>query len=171
MAGTQSMRALGIAFFVTIGIGCAQTSALSCPPAVTASPREAGWCLMQQKRMPEAAAVLVEHLAANPGDAEVSYWIGQIAYQQYEKEADPAARRQYLEAALFHFARASVYNGRGALPARPRSRLETFVRAVYKQTYVSDDAAVPLEEVFELARTKALPPSDLHINAEYKNVP
>jgi hypothetical protein len=138
----------------------AQRAAISCAPASTTSDRTSGWCLMQEHRMPEAAAALARHLAAIPGDAEVSYWTGQIAYRQYEKEADLTARKHYLQVALFHLVRASIYDGPGALTPEQKTRLDTFVRAVYTQLSGSKDMVAPLEEVRELARTRALPPAN-----------
>lgn len=123
------------------------------------SNRVLGWSLFLQKRLAEATPILEAYLRRNPGDAEVSYWLGQAAAVHLEKEADLARKQKRAELAIFHLTRAAVVDGEGALPEEGRVACSRFVRKFYTNVFETHGATGPLDRVVELAKKSALPPA------------
>jgi hypothetical protein len=134
----------------------------------TLSERTLGWTLFQQRRFLEAIPILEKYLASSPADAEVSYWLGTAAVKMFEIQTDKELKRKYVDACLFHFARAAAYEGPGAMPVTARSRLNTFVRRTFEINYDSAGDSSPLLELISVAKNSALPPADFKIAASHR---
>ena len=65
--------------------------------------------------------------------------------------------------ALFEYARASVYDGPGAMDAKTRASVDNFLTAKAYPTYHGSAQGLP--ELKALAKANALPPGDLSIKS------
>ena len=104
-----------------------------------------------QKKDPAAAEKeYVKSLEANPGQAEVSYSLGNAILAQKKPERQPEV--------LFHWARAASLKGPGALPADKQKTIDAFFVKQYNTFHGNDEAG--LKSLRELATgAKPLPPA------------
>lgn len=114
-----------------------------------------GWIAMQRKDHQEAEKQFMTVLGMNPNAAQVSYWLGNEVLAQGNPNKN--------ELALFSFARAAVYEGEGALNAQGRDQVDTYLKKVYTNYHGSEEG---LDEIKEMAKTRALPPADLKIKSK-----
>ena len=114
-----------------------------------------GWIAMQKKDHMEAEKHFMSVLDLNPNAAQVSYWLGNEVLAQGNPNKN--------ELALFSFARAAVYEGEGALNAQGREQVDTYLKKVYTNYHGSEEG---LDEIKEMAKTRALPPADLKIKSK-----
>ncbi|MBI5086454.1 MAG: hypothetical protein HZB13_17900, partial [Acidobacteria bacterium] len=117
--------------------------------------RTMGWVALQRKKNDEAVTQLTEVLKRNPADAQASVWLGQACIRTRKLELQSAA--------LFHFARAAVYDGPGSQTAQYREQL----RKSFEKNYVAIHGdANGMEDVLTLAKASALPPPDFKIESK-----
>jgi tetratricopeptide (TPR) repeat protein len=114
-----------------------------------------GWVAMQKKDHLEAEKQFTTVLGLNPNLAQVSYWLGNEVLAQGNPNKN--------ELALFSFARASVYDGEGALNAQGREQVDTYLKKVYTNYHGSEEG---LDEIKTIAKSRALPPADLKIKSK-----
>ena len=109
---------------------------------------------MQKKDPVAAEKEYVKSLEANPGQAEVSYSLGNAILAQKKPERQPEV--------LFHWARAASLKGPGALPPDKLKTIDAFFVKQYNAFHGSDDAG--LKGLRELATgAKPLPPAGFEI--------
>jgi len=113
-----------------------------------------GWIAMQRKENVAAEEQFKQVLQLNPNAGQVSYWLGNVVLAQ----GDPTKN----ETALFSFARASVYEGEGALPPESRQQVDAYLTKVYTKYAGTEEG---LDELKAMARNQALPPADLKIES------
>ncbi len=110
-----------------------------------------GWVAMTRKNNEEAEKDLRASLALNPNAGEVDYWLGSVLYAQKK-----------VPEALFYFARASQYDGPGALDAATRTKVNDYLGKAYKG-YHGDDKG--LDQLKALAKANPAPPADFKIES------
>jgi hypothetical protein len=109
---------------------------------------------MQKKDPATAEKEYAKSLEANPGQAEVSYSLGNAILAQKKPERQPEV--------LFHWARAASLKGPGALPPDKQKTIDAFFVKQYTAYHGSDDAG--LKSLRELAvGPKPLPPAGFEI--------
>ncbi|HSB14369.1 MAG TPA: hypothetical protein VLE22_07910 [Bryobacteraceae bacterium] len=116
-----------------------------------------GWVAMQRKDYAAAEKQFKESLKDNPNAGEVSYWLGTVLVSQRvaEKQAE----------ALFHFARASTYEGPGALSAQGRAEINKYFEKVYNSYHGSAEG---IDALRQAAKTSATPPEGFKIKSSYE---
>jgi len=124
-------------------------------PLQTTALQTLGWIAMQKKDHLEAEKQFTTVLGLNPNAAQVSYWLGNEVLAQGNPNKN--------ELALFSFARAAVYDGEGALNAQGREQVDTYLKKVYTNYHGSEEG---LDEIKQMAKTRALPPADLKIKSK-----
>ena len=117
--------------------------------------RTLGWVNMQRKAYEAAEKAFTQTLQVNPEQGEVSYWLGTVivAQKKAERQSD----------ALFHFARAGVYTGTGALSPQGRQQVEAYLSKAYLKYHGEDEAG--LKELRELAKANVFPPAGFKIKS------
>ena len=116
--------------------------------AQVSSHQTLGWVAMQRKDNKAAEAELKTTLGLDGTRGQVAYWLGQVLLAQ----ADAAKNTP----AMFAFARASVYDGPGALPPEGRKQVGDYIKQLYSKFAGSEDG---LDELFAAAKNSALPPA------------
>jgi len=119
--------------------------------------RTLGWTAMQRNQYAEAEQDFLKALAIDPGDGEVSSWLGTVTLRQKTPEKQSAA--------LYHFARAAVYDGPGALPEAARKQYLAYLEKTYTNFHGSRDG---LDQILAAAKTTPLPPADFRIKSSYE---
>lgn len=121
----------------------------------TSSHTTLGWIHMQRKDNKKAEEEFKTVLTLDPGNAQISYWLGNVVLGQ----GDPSKN----ELALFSFARASVVDGPNALPAEARQSVDDYLTKVYVKFAGTEEG---LEDLKAEARKQALPPANLTIESK-----
>jgi hypothetical protein len=111
-----------------------------------------GWVAMIRKNGAEAQDHFLQSLQKNPSAGEISYWLGQTIVAEKKPETYPKA--------LYHFARASAYDGAGALPAEGRKQVDDYLTKAYTGFHGDTSG---LAELKTKAKTAPLPPADFAI--------
>lgn len=119
--------------------------------------RTLGWTAMQRNQYAESEQDFLKALAIDPGDGEVSSWLGTVTLRQKTPEKQSAA--------LYHFARAAVYDGPGALPEAARKQYQAYLEKTYTNFHGSRDG---LDQILAAAKTNPLPPADFKIKSSYE---
>ena len=110
-----------------------------------------GWVFMSRKQNEDSEKELRASLAQNPNAGEVDYWLGSVLYAQKK-----------VPEALFYFARASQYDGPGALDAATRTKVNDYLGKAYKG-YHGDETG--LDALKTLAKTSPAPPADYSVKS------
>ncbi len=113
-----------------------------------------GWVAMQRKDNVKAEQEFTKSLQLSPASGQVSYWLGTVILAQ----KDPAKQA----AALYDFARATAYDGPGALSASFRQTVRTYLEKVYASYHGSKDG---LDDLLAATKASALPPGDFKIKS------
>jgi tetratricopeptide (TPR) repeat protein len=113
-----------------------------------------GYIFMERKDYEKAQTELTKALQLDPRQGQVSFWLGGVvlAQNQNHPELQPAA--------LYHFARAAVYDGTGSLPAADRKQVQDYLTRVYAQYHGSNDG---LDKLLASAKNVPLPPAGFTI--------
>lgn len=119
--------------------------------------RTLGWTAMQRNQYAESEANFLKALAIDPGDGEVSSWLGTVTLRQKTPEKQSAA--------LYHFARAATYDGQGALPEAARKQYSAYLEKTYTNFHGSRDG---LDQMLAAAKTAPVPPADFRIKSSYE---
>ncbi|MGH9630004.1 MAG: hypothetical protein ACRD7E_16925 [Bryobacteraceae bacterium] len=117
-----------------------------------------GWVAMIRKNNDVAHQELQKSLELNPNDGFVSYWLGQVMVAQIGEKNTP----EQTPIALYHFARASTYEGPGAVTPEGRKQIEDYLRKTYTG-YHGDDSG--LAEIKTQAKQSALPPAGFTVKS------
>jgi hypothetical protein len=113
-----------------------------------------GWVAMVRKDGATAQDHFVKSLQKNPAAGEISYWLGQTIVTEKKPETYPNA--------LYHFARASAYDGPGALPAEGRKQVDDYLTKAYTGFHGDTSG---LAELKAQAKTGPLPPAGFTIRS------
>ena len=119
--------------------------------------RTLGWTAMQRNQYAESEQNFLKALAIDPGDGEVSSWLGTVTLRQKTPEKQSAA--------LYHFARAAVYDGQGALPEAARKQYLSYLEKTYSNFHGSRDG---LDQILTSAKTNPVPPEGFRIKSSYE---
>lgn len=113
-----------------------------------------GWVAKQQKKNDAAEQELIKAIELNPNNGQVSFWLGEAVLAEKNPDKYPLA--------FFGFARASSYDGPGALAPQVRQQIDAYLAKIYKN-YHGDDSG--LAELKAMAKTQPLPSADLKIKS------
>jgi len=113
-----------------------------------------GWVAMIQKNGPVAQEQFMKSLQNNPSAGEISYWLGQTIVAEKKPET--------YSNALYHFARASAYDGPGALPAEGRKQVDDYLTKAYTGFHGDTSG---LAELKAQAKAAPLPPAGFKIKS------
>ncbi|MEN6535222.1 MAG: hypothetical protein ABFD60_16765 [Bryobacteraceae bacterium] len=116
-----------------------------------------GWVAMNRKDYAAAETQFKDSLKANPAGGEVSYWLGLVLVNQKlaEKQGE----------ALFHFARAAMYDGPASLNPQARADVTKYFEKVYSSFHGSAEG---IDAVRTAAKQSALPPEGFKIKSSYE---
>jgi hypothetical protein len=109
-----------------------------------------GYIGVEEKDNAKAEAELIKTLQTDPTNAPASLMLASLLLAQQKEHPDK------MPLALFEYARASNYDGPGALDAKNRASLDNFLTTKAYPTY--HGSAEGLAELKTLAKTNALPP-------------
>ena len=90
-----------------------------------------GWIELQRKNWEGARGRIPEEPAMNPNNGEVDYLMGTAITSEKKLEKMPQA--------LFYFARAATYEGKGALNPDGRKQVMSYVQKAYRTYHGADD--------------------------------
>jgi tetratricopeptide (TPR) repeat protein len=109
-----------------------------------------GWVKMSRNDFPNAEKSFLDSLRANPNDATVSMWTGQMVQKQQDQT------KQAL--IVWHFCRAGHYTGaQGALPPATAQQLQ----GICKKNYVLlRDVEAGLQDFINRAVKEVIPPAE-----------
>jgi hypothetical protein len=113
-----------------------------------------GWVAMMKKNGPAAQENFAKSLQLNGAAAEINYWLGQTIVAEKKPET--------YSNALYHFARASSYDGPGALPAEGRKQVDDYLTKAYTGFHGDTSG---LAELKAKAKGAALPEAGFHIRS------
>jgi hypothetical protein len=116
--------------------------------------RTVGWIEMTRKNNMKAEAEFTKTLQLDPTQAQASYWLATVMFNQ--RTTDPAKQAP----SIFEFARAAVYDGPNSLPADFRKQLLASVTKTYAAYHGSNQG---FDELIAAAKANALPPSGFAI--------
>lgn len=112
-----------------------------------------GYVAMLRMESALAETHLLRALELDAGDAEMSFWLGQIT--SIQKKAN------WRNIALFHYARAASYTGPGALAPEPRRNIMHHARKAFEKSFGTDEKA--FADLLAASTKTALPPPDFTI--------
>jgi len=113
-----------------------------------------GWVAMVRKQPDVAVKEFKESLTADPNQGEVLYWLGTTLYGTKDETKIPEG--------LFYYARATQYDGPGALAPAGRKQIEDFLARAYKGFHGTPDG---LDQVKAMAKANPTPPPDFKIRS------
>lgn len=116
-----------------------------------------GYIGVEEKDTAKAEAELIKDLQVDPTNASASLMLANLLLTQQKEHPDK------MPLALFEYARASNYDGTGALDAKTRASLDNFLTTKAYPTYHGSAQGLP--ELKVLAKTNALPPGDMSIKS------
>ncbi|MGA2130673.1 MAG: hypothetical protein ABSH50_00025 [Bryobacteraceae bacterium] len=130
-----------------------------------------GWVYTTKHAFPEAESELDTALKLNPKDAEVSYWLGSAIKTRLQHSGitatAKAAQSDQVKAdigrALYHLARASMYDQEGCLNPQLRARLRELCHRIYRNYGGQDDSG--FDHLLEMVRSDPYPPAGFTIAA------
>lgn len=111
-----------------------------------------GWVNMMRKNGSVAQQNFLKALELNPSAGEISYWLGQTIIAEKKPETYPNA--------LYHLARASSYDGTGALPPEGRKQVDDYLTKAYTGFHGDTSG---LAELRASAKAKPVPAADFKI--------
>ena len=117
-----------------------------------------GYVAMTKKDDTAAEAAFKKALELDPGQAQISYWLGTVILRQAAAQKKP---EMYPEA-LYEIARATVVTGPGALQPAAKKPAEDYLAKAYAG-YHGD--ASGLDDVKKTAGTSALMPAEFKIKS------
>jgi tetratricopeptide (TPR) repeat protein len=111
-----------------------------------------GFIDMQRMDWAGAEANFQKSLMLDPNDAAVDFQMGTAIASEKKVDRIPAA--------LFYFARAATYSGKGELPAAGKQQAMTYVQKQYKNFHGSDDG---FNDLVAAVKANATPPAGFAI--------
>ncbi len=119
--------------------------------------RALGYIALERREYPEAQTELTAVLASDENQGQVSFWLGRAILAQNK------TRPELQPVALYHFARASTYDGPAALMPADRQTLTTYLRDAYVRYHGSADG---LDKLIAAAKASAIPPTGYAIKSK-----
>jgi tetratricopeptide (TPR) repeat protein len=113
-----------------------------------------GWVAMIRKNGDLAQEHFAKSLQLNPAAGEVSYWMGQTIVAEKKPET--------YSNALYHMARASAYDGPGALPAEGRKQVDDYLTKAYTGFHGDTSG---LAELKQTAKANPLPSAGFKVKS------
>jgi hypothetical protein len=113
--------------------------------------RTLAWIEMQRKNNAGLEREANKALALDPNQAQVSYWLASAIAARIKDQPER------YPVALYHYARATGYDGPGALIPADRQKIRDFLTNAYTKYHGSADG---MDALIASARTSAVPPSD-----------
>lgn len=110
-----------------------------------------GWVEMQKKNWPTAQDEFQKALAIDPNSGQLAYYMGTVIAEQKDVKKMPTA--------LFYFARAATYDGKGALNPQGRQQVMDYVKRAYKGYHGSDQ---DFDKLLAAAKVGPAPPADFN---------
>ncbi len=117
--------------------------------------RTLGWVAWQRKNYEQAEKSFTDALKLNPANGEISSWMGTVILLQRKPEKQSAG--------LYHFARAAVLEGAGALPDAARNQTRAYVEKTYTAFHGDKEG---LDEIFAKAKADPFPPAGFEIESK-----
>jgi tetratricopeptide (TPR) repeat protein len=119
--------------------------------------RASGYIALERREYPKAQTELTRVLESDPNQGQVSFWLGRaiLAQNKPHPELQPMA--------LYHFARASSYDGSAALTTGDRQTLTTYLRDAYVKYHGSMDG---LDQVLAASKSSVMPPNGFTIDSK-----
>jgi len=114
-----------------------------------------GWIASARKDYVAAEGAYTKALQVNPKNGQISAALGTAILLQKKPEKQAAG--------LYHFARAAMLEGEGALPDQPRGQTKAYVEKTYINFHGSRDG---LDEILTRAKTEAFPPDGFEIESK-----
>lgn len=114
-----------------------------------------GWIASARKDYVAAEQAYTKALQANAKNGQASAALGTAILLQKKPEKQSAG--------LYHFARAAVLEGEGALPDAARGQTKAYVEKTYVNFHGSRDG---LDEILNRAKTEAFPPEGFEIESK-----
>ena len=115
-----------------------------------------GYVGVTEKDPAKAETELTKTLQLDPGNAQASYMLASALLGQQKEHPEK------MPLALFEYARASSYEGPGALDAATRQKIGGFLAGAYATYHGSPQG---LDQVKMLAKASATPPADFSIKS------
>ena len=109
-----------------------------------------GYIGIEEKDNAKAETELAKTLQMDPTNAQASYMLATLLLGEQKEHPDK------MPLALFEYARAAVYDGPGALDAKTRGSVDSFLTTKAYPTYHGSAEGLP--ELKTLAKANALPP-------------
>ncbi len=118
--------------------------------------RAIGYIALDRRDYAKAQAELAGVLQLDPNQGQVSFWLGRaiLAQNKTKPELQPLA--------LYHFARAALYDGPASLTSGDRGTLNVYLKDVYAKYHGSADG---LDKLLALAKSSAMPPAGFSIKS------
>jgi tetratricopeptide (TPR) repeat protein len=113
-----------------------------------------GWIAMQRKNWPQAEEHFQKSLAINPNSGQVDYYMGTAIASEKDIKKMPAA--------LFYFARAATYDGKGALNPAGRQQVMDYVKKAYAGFHGGN---TDFDKLLASAKAAPMPPADFSIKS------
>jgi len=113
-----------------------------------------GYVALERKDYAKAQAELTRALELDPGQGQVSFWLGTALLAQNK------SKPELQSPALYDFARAAVYDGPNSLPIADRKQLQDYLSQTYIKYHGSNDG---LDKLLASARTSAVPPQGFQV--------
>jgi tetratricopeptide (TPR) repeat protein len=113
-----------------------------------------GWVAMIRKNGAVSQEHFTKSLQLNPAAGEISYWMGQVIVAEKKPET--------YSNALYHFARATAYDGPGALPPDGRKQVDDYLTKAYTGFHGDTSG---LTELKAQAKSAALPPAGFKVES------
>ncbi len=119
--------------------------------------RALGYISLERREYPKAQAELTAVLAADANQGQVSFWLGRAILAQNKTRPD------LQPVALYHFARASTYDGPAALMPADRQTLTAYLKDAYVKYHGSADG---LDKLIASAKSSAMPAAAFAIKSK-----
>jgi tetratricopeptide (TPR) repeat protein len=119
--------------------------------------RAAGYIAIERRDYPLAEVELTKVLEMDPNQGQVSFWLGRAILAQNK------IKPEMQSVALYHFGRASVYDGAAGLANADRTTLSAYLKDVYTKYHGSSDG---LDKLLALAKSNALPAAGFTIESK-----
>ena len=116
-----------------------------------------GYVALQHKDYGKAQAELAKTLDLDPGQGQVSFWLGSVLLAQNK------TKPELQSLALYGFARAAAYEGPASLGTADRKQVQDYLSRTYIQYHGSSEG---LDKLLASARTNPAPPAGFQIQSK-----
>jgi tetratricopeptide (TPR) repeat protein len=117
--------------------------------------RALGTVAMNRKNNAEAEKEFRTVLGLQPGNGQISYWLGSVILGQRD-----AAKQSE---AFWHFARAANYSGENAMPTAERAKVKDYLNGIYTKFHGSEEG---MPEIVTAALKNPFPPAGFTVKSK-----